>query len=115
MSALPPKADMCSAVVHARFGPIADIACQKNSRPASCHYERCGASILWHSGLIQTFEKLRLMDRIGIRVGELPITLCVSGLDPLHLGKHGTSLLRSSELTQGGCQSSHRDVHWTFP
>ena len=25
MSALPPKADMCSAVVHVRFGPIADI------------------------------------------------------------------------------------------
>jgi hypothetical protein len=26
MSALHPKADMCSAVVHVRFGPIADIA-----------------------------------------------------------------------------------------
>src|SRR5262245_49479814 len=26
MSALPPKADMCSAVVHVRFGPKADIA-----------------------------------------------------------------------------------------
>src|SRR5262249_18404378 len=25
MSALPPKADMCSAVAHVRFGPIADI------------------------------------------------------------------------------------------
>jgi hypothetical protein len=25
MSALPPKADMCGAVVHVRFGPIADI------------------------------------------------------------------------------------------
>jgi hypothetical protein len=25
MSALPPKADMCSAAVHVRFGPIADI------------------------------------------------------------------------------------------
>jgi hypothetical protein len=25
MSALPPKADMCSALAHARFGPIADI------------------------------------------------------------------------------------------
>ena len=29
MSALPPKADMCSAPVYVRFGPIADIA--------SCH------------------------------------------------------------------------------
>ncbi len=29
MSALPPKADMCSAAVHVRFGPIADI--RKNS------------------------------------------------------------------------------------
>ena len=27
MSALPPKADMCSASGHVRFGPIADIAC----------------------------------------------------------------------------------------
>jgi hypothetical protein len=26
MSALPPKADMCSAIVHVRFVPIADIA-----------------------------------------------------------------------------------------
>jgi hypothetical protein len=25
MSALPPKADMCSAVPHVRFGPIADM------------------------------------------------------------------------------------------
>jgi hypothetical protein len=25
MSALPPKADMCSAAVHVRFGPKADI------------------------------------------------------------------------------------------
>ena len=25
MSALPPKADMCGALVHVRFGPIADI------------------------------------------------------------------------------------------
>src|SRR5215471_19510568 len=25
MSALPPKADMCSALAHVRFGPIADI------------------------------------------------------------------------------------------
>ena len=25
MSALPPKADMCSALVHVRFVPIADI------------------------------------------------------------------------------------------
>jgi hypothetical protein len=25
MSALPPKADMCGAAVHVRFGPIADI------------------------------------------------------------------------------------------
>src|SRR5262245_8053167 len=63
---------------------------------------------------MQTFEKLRLMDRIGIRVGELPITLCVGRLNPLHLGKHGTSLLRSSELTQGGCQRSHHDVHCAF-
>src|SRR5262245_44911171 len=27
MSALPPKADMCSALAHVRFGPIADIQC----------------------------------------------------------------------------------------
>jgi len=26
MSALPPKADVCSAIVHVCFGPIADIA-----------------------------------------------------------------------------------------
>jgi hypothetical protein len=26
MSALPPKADICSAQAHVRFGPIADIA-----------------------------------------------------------------------------------------
>jgi len=26
MSALPPKADMCGALGHVRFGPIADIA-----------------------------------------------------------------------------------------
>jgi hypothetical protein len=26
MSALPPKADMCSAIAHVRFGPKADIA-----------------------------------------------------------------------------------------
>ena len=26
MSALPPKADMCGALAHVRFGPIADIA-----------------------------------------------------------------------------------------
>jgi len=25
MSALPPKADICSAVAHVRFGPIADV------------------------------------------------------------------------------------------
>jgi hypothetical protein len=25
MSALPPKADMCSALAHVRFGPIADM------------------------------------------------------------------------------------------
>jgi len=25
MSALPPKADMCGAIVHVRYGPIADI------------------------------------------------------------------------------------------
>jgi hypothetical protein len=25
MSALPPKADICSALAHVRFGPIADI------------------------------------------------------------------------------------------
>jgi len=25
MSALPPKADMCGALAHVRFGPIADI------------------------------------------------------------------------------------------
>ena len=31
---LPPKADMCSALVHVRFVPRADIACY--SRPALC-------------------------------------------------------------------------------
>jgi len=36
MSALPPKADMCSARGHVRFGPIADIG-QSGVRPrASC-------------------------------------------------------------------------------
>jgi hypothetical protein len=27
MSALPPKADICSALAHVRFGPKADIGC----------------------------------------------------------------------------------------
>ena len=30
MSALPPKADMCGALVHVRFVPIADIAGRRN-------------------------------------------------------------------------------------
>jgi hypothetical protein len=29
MSALPPKADICSAQAHVRFVPTADIACKK--------------------------------------------------------------------------------------
>jgi hypothetical protein len=29
MSALPPKADMCSATTHVRYGPKADIGAQK--------------------------------------------------------------------------------------
>jgi len=32
MSALPPKADMCSAPEHVRYGPIADIAVFIQSR-----------------------------------------------------------------------------------
>jgi len=32
MSALPPKADMCSALAHVRFGPKADMSC--NGTPA---------------------------------------------------------------------------------
>src|SRR4029453_9560332 len=33
MSALPPKADMCSAARHVRFGPIADIAERHGEMP----------------------------------------------------------------------------------
>jgi hypothetical protein len=32
MSALPPKADMCSAVADVRFGPIADIGPTSDER-----------------------------------------------------------------------------------
>ena len=32
MSALPPKADMCSATRYVRFGPIADIAMQRSAK-----------------------------------------------------------------------------------
>jgi hypothetical protein len=35
MSALPPKADMCSALAYVCFGPIADIACSEMREAAN--------------------------------------------------------------------------------
>jgi hypothetical protein len=35
MSALPPKADICSALVHVCFGPIADIARSAKAKMAA--------------------------------------------------------------------------------
>jgi hypothetical protein len=40
MSALPPKADICSALAHVRFGPKADM--QFLSLPLSLHHLRNG-------------------------------------------------------------------------
>src|SRR5262245_8843851 len=36
MSALPPKADICSALAHVRFGPIADIARRRTICGTDC-------------------------------------------------------------------------------
>jgi len=36
MSALPPKADMCGALGHVRFGPIADIEAYSITSSARC-------------------------------------------------------------------------------
>jgi len=53
MSALPPKADICSAPPHVRFGPIADIqtprsqeGCTQQSSLGS-HRQRGIAQTLW--------------------------------------------------------------------
>src|SRR4249919_199293 len=43
MSALPPKADMCSALTHVRFVPIADIVCGADYS-AFCRSRRFGCS-----------------------------------------------------------------------
>jgi hypothetical protein len=43
MSALPPKADMCSARDHVRYGPIADIARLFD------HLVGAGEQRRWHS------------------------------------------------------------------
>jgi hypothetical protein len=45
MSALPPKADMCGALAHVCFGPIADIDRIMPSHRHTTEY-RCFASIL---------------------------------------------------------------------
>src|SRR5262249_32700828 len=48
MSALPPKADMCGAVAHVRFGPKADMAKTRKDAAVSRHHRspaylgRCG-------------------------------------------------------------------------
>ena len=36
MSALPPEADMCSALADVRFGPKADIGCYSSLRRRGC-------------------------------------------------------------------------------
>src|SRR5262249_6477031 len=41
MSALHPKADICSAVGYVRFGPLADTACQSMTRSAR-NKAKCG-------------------------------------------------------------------------
>jgi cytochrome c1 len=39
MSALPPKADMCSATRDVRFGPIADIRAARTGMTAKCQQQ----------------------------------------------------------------------------
>src|SRR4030095_11877009 len=64
MSALPPKADMCGALAHVRFGPIADIAslirstCQRE-RP-TCQGSEWQAFLLF-SGLSTTQSWLAVL------------------------------------------------------
>src|SRR5262245_63930814 len=44
MSALPPEADLCDALAHVRFGPIADIqefGCRQKRNPGHCPGLRC--------------------------------------------------------------------------
>ena len=46
MSALPPKADMCSATRHVRFVPIADIAANVYSITSSARASSDGGTVM---------------------------------------------------------------------
>ena len=77
MSALPPKADMCSALAHVRFVPIADLpamrrrwlsqALQEESRSAHSEHD-CGSPKPKVSAL---FLRAQLHERLVNRVWEL--------------------------------------------
>ena len=85
MSALPPKADMCSAQAHVRFVPIADIGYKLvlldysiTSSARAISAEGTSRPIAFAGGKIdQQFERGRLLDRemSRFRTLEYPVEL----------------------------------------
>jgi hypothetical protein len=53
MSALPPKADICGAQAHVRYGPIAD-SCTAAKRSLFDHLGGAGMADEWWSTILQS-------------------------------------------------------------
>jgi hypothetical protein len=60
MSALPPKADICSALAHVRFGPKADIASLVD-HPIGAAEQRRGDGKAEHTGGLHVDDQLELV------------------------------------------------------
>ena len=72
MSALPPKADMCTALAHVRFGPIADIDLFDDRVSAKEEsFWNFKSKCLRCSQIDDEFERSRLFDRKISRLGAL--------------------------------------------
>ena len=82
MSALPPKADMCSATRDVRLVPKADMTAMKNARPSSSHSMTSSTMDITPAGIVSSsaFAALRLSTNsnfVGCSTGRL------AGFSPL--------------------------------